>query len=93
MFISPDTVSGIAVSLQMVFAAVVGGIYVPLGPTVGAAMTILLTESLRVWFGTAAIGWDNVVYGTLLVVFIIFLPQGLLGSLLARLMLTPARSG
>jgi ABC-type branched-subunit amino acid transport system permease subunit len=26
-----------------------------------------------------------VVYGTLLVVFIIFLPQGLLGSLLARL--------
>jgi branched-chain amino acid transport system permease protein len=85
MFISPDTVSGVAVSLQMVFAAVVGGIYVPLGPTVGAAITILLTEWLRVWFGTAAIGWDNVVYGTLLVVFIIFLPQGLLGSLLARL--------
>ena len=28
MFISPDTVSGISVSLQMVFAAVVGGLYV-----------------------------------------------------------------
>jgi branched-chain amino acid transport system permease protein len=63
MFISPDTVSGIAVPLQMVFAAVVGGIYVPLGPTVGAVITILLTESLRVWFGTSAVGWDNVVYG------------------------------
>jgi branched-chain amino acid transport system permease protein len=87
MFISPDTVSGIAISLQMVFAAVVGGIYVPLGPTVGAAITILLSESLRIWFGTTAIGWDNVVYGALLVVFIIFLPQGLLGSLLARLRL------
>jgi len=85
MFISPDTVSGIAVSLQMVFAAVVGGLYVLLGPTVGAAITIVLAESLRIWFGTAAVGWDNVVYGTLLVVFIIFLPQGLLGSLLARL--------
>jgi branched-chain amino acid transport system permease protein len=35
MFISPDTVSGIAISLQMVFAVVVGGIYVSLGPTVG----------------------------------------------------------
>jgi branched-chain amino acid transport system permease protein len=91
MFISPDTVSGIAVSLQMVFAAVVGGIYVPLGPTVGAAITILLTETLRIWFGTAAIGWDNVVYGTLLVLFIIFLPQGLLGSLLARRVPIPAR--
>ena len=84
MFISPDTVSGIAVSLQMVFAAVVGGIYVPLGPTIGALITILLTEFLRIWFGTAAIGWDNVIYGTLLVVFIIFLPQGLVGSLAGR---------
>jgi branched-chain amino acid transport system permease protein len=84
MFISPDTVSGVAVSLQMVFAAVVGGLYVPLGPTVGAAITILLTEYLRIWFGTAAIGWDNLVYGTLLVAFIIFLPRGMLGSLLQR---------
>ena len=92
MFISPDTVSGIAVSLQMVFAAVVGGLYVPLGPTVGAAITILLTEILRISFGTAAVGWDNLLYGALLVSFIVFLPQGLLGSLLARLATAPARS-
>ena len=84
MFISPDTVSGISVSLQMVFAAVVGGIYVLLGPTIGAFITILLAESLRIFFGTSAVGWDNIIYGTLLVVFIIFLPQGLVGSLQAR---------
>lgn len=82
MFISPETVSGIAVSLQMVFAVVVGGIYVSLGPTVGAIITILLAETLRISFGTAAIGWDNLVYGALLVVFIIFLPKGICGSLL-----------
>jgi branched-chain amino acid transport system permease protein len=82
MFISPDTVSGISVSLQMVFAVVVGGIYVSLGPTVGAAITILLAEVLRISFGTRAVGWDNVVYGILLVVFIVFLPKGILGSLL-----------
>ena len=69
------------VSLQMVFAAVVGGLYVLLGPTVGALITIVLTETLRISFGTAAVGWDNLVYGALLVVFIIFLPQGLVGSL------------
>jgi branched-chain amino acid transport system permease protein len=84
LFISPDTVSGISVSLQMVFAAVVGGIYVLLGPTVGAFITILLAETLRIWFGTSAVGWDNIIYGTLLVVFIIFLPQGLVGSIQAR---------
>ena len=85
MFISPDTVSGISVSLQMVFAAVVGGIYVAMGPTVGAVITIMLAEGLRIGFGTKAVGWDNLVYGVLLVVFIIFLPKGILGSLLDRI--------
>ena len=85
MFISPDTVSGIAVSLQMVFAVIVGGLYVSLGPTVGAIITILLAEILRIGFGTKAVGWDNLVYGVLLVLFIIFLPKGILGSVLDRL--------
>jgi branched-chain amino acid transport system permease protein len=84
MFITPDTVSGISVSLQMVFAAVVGGVYVTLGPTVGAIITILLSETLRIGFGTKAVGWDNLIYGVLLVLFIIFLPKGILGSALAR---------
>lgn len=87
MFISPDTVSGISVSLQMVFAVVVGGIYVALGPTVGAVITLLLAESLRIFFGTKAVGWDNLVYGVLLVLFIIFLPKGILETLLERLSL------
>jgi len=92
MFISPDTVSGIAVSLQMVFAAVVGGIYVPLGPTIGALITICLTEFLRIWFGTRALGWDNVIYGTALVLFIIFLPQGIMGSILGWRRPLPTRA-
>jgi branched-chain amino acid transport system permease protein len=85
MFISPDTVSGISVSLQMVFAAIVGGLYVSLGPTVGAVITILLAEGLRIFFGANAVGWDNLVYGVLLVLFIIFLPRGVLGSVMERL--------
>ena len=89
MFISPDTVSGIAVSLQMVFAAIVGGLYVALGPTVGAIITILMAEELRVRLGTGAVGWDNLIYGLLLVLFIIFLPKGILGSISERL--APAR--
>ena len=91
MFISPDTVSGIAISLQMVFAVVVGGIYVSLGLTVGAVITILLAEVLRISFGTRAVGWDNLVYGVLLVLFIVFLPKGILGSLL-NLLRTPGRT-
>jgi branched-chain amino acid transport system permease protein len=94
MFVSPDTVSGIAVSLQMVFAVVVGGIYLALGPTIGAVITILLGEALRISFGPAAVGWDNLIYGLLLVLFIIFLPQGILGSVVgavrSRMVRAPA---
>ncbi|WP_349628870.1 MULTISPECIES: branched-chain amino acid ABC transporter permease [unclassified Bradyrhizobium] len=93
MFISPDTVSGIAVSLQMVFAVIVGGVYVSFGPTVGAIITILLAEFLRIWFGTKAVGWDNLVYGVLLVLFIIFLPKGILGSVMDRFKTQPKKSG
>ncbi|MFB9264999.1 branched-chain amino acid ABC transporter permease [Bradyrhizobium erythrophlei] len=92
MFISPDTVSGIAVSLQMVFAVIVGGVYVALGPTVGAVITILLAEVLRIGFGTKAVGWDNLVYGVLLVLFIIFLPKGILGSVIDRFKTQPKPS-
>jgi branched-chain amino acid transport system permease protein len=58
---------------------------VALGPTVGAIITILMAEILRVGFGTRAVGWDNLIYGVLLVLFIIFLPKGILGSLLAAI--------
>jgi len=36
-------------------------------------------------FVTAAVGWDNLVYGVLLVLFIIYLPLGIVGSIQARL--------
>jgi branched-chain amino acid transport system permease protein len=79
MYLNPETVSGIAVSLQIVFAAIAGGMYSMLGPTVGALLTIALTEGLRVWFGTAFIGAANTIYGILLILFIIFMPRGLVG--------------
>ena len=81
MYLNPETVSGIAVSLQIVFAAIAGGVYSLLGPSVGALLTLSLTEGLRVWFGTDFIGAANTIYGILLVLCIIFMPQGIVGSL------------
>ncbi|HYM29699.1 MAG TPA: branched-chain amino acid ABC transporter permease [Candidatus Cybelea sp.] len=79
MYLNPEIVSGIGVSLQIVFAAVAGGMYAALGPTVGSLFTIALTESLRVWFGANFIGAANTIYGLLLMLFIIFLPRGFAG--------------
>ena len=81
MYINPETVSGIAISLQIVFAVIAGGMFVQLGPTVGALFTLLLAESLRITVGHDVHGLDGTIYGALLVIFIIFMPNGILGKL------------
>lgn len=80
-YVSPETLSGIGVSLRIVFAAVLGGMYSLLGPTVGTALTIALSEYLRVTFGIRLIGMAETIYGLVLILFIIFLPVGLYGGL------------
>lgn len=83
-YVNPDTVSGIAISLQMVFGAIAGGMFVRLGPTVGAMFLLALSETLRVLIGNEHHGVDMTVYGALLILFIIFMPKGILGSILQR---------
>jgi branched-chain amino acid transport system permease protein len=79
-YVNPDTLAGIGVSLRIVFAVVLGGMYSLLGPTVGTALTIALAEYLRVLFGLKFIGMAETIYGLLLILFIIFLPAGIYGS-------------
>lgn len=94
MYIGPDTITGLGASLNMVFAVVAGGMWVMLGPTVGAIFTQFLSEGLRVaiqssvtlksTLGSAALALDGAIYGLLLVLFIIYMPKGILGTYLER---------
>ncbi len=94
MYIGPETVAGLGVSLNIVFAVIAGGMWVMLGPTVGAVFTQLLSETLRVsiqssgtlekWLGNGALALDTMIYGLLLILFIIYMPKGILGTLLER---------
>ena len=90
MYIGPDTIAGLGLSLNMVFAVIAGGMWVLLGPTVGAVFTQLLAEGLRVaiqgsatlksLLGSSALALDQMIYGLLLVLFIIYMPSGILGT-------------
>ena len=82
LYVNPDAVSGIAISLQMVFGVIAGGMFVMLGPTVGAAFTILLAEGLRLGLGNKYPALDTTIYGVMLVLFIIYMPKGILGAAL-----------
>lgn len=90
MYIGPDTVAGLPVSLNIVFAVIAGGMWTLLGPTVGAVFTQMLAEGLRVGvqssetlrsvFGSSVLALDTLVYGLLLILFIIYMPKGILGT-------------
>jgi branched-chain amino acid transport system permease protein len=90
MYIGPDTIAGLGLSLNIVFAVIAGGMWVLLGPTVGAVFTQLLAEALRVVLqgsetlkavlGGSALALDQMIYGLLLVLFIIYMPRGILGT-------------
>ena len=92
MYIGPDTIAGLGVSLNIVFAVIAGGMWVMLGPTVGAVFTQVLSEVLRVTiqssallqkiFGSAVLALDTMIYGLLLILFIIYMPKGILGTLM-----------
>jgi branched-chain amino acid transport system permease protein len=94
MYIGPETIAGLGVSLNIVFAVIAGGLWTPLGPTVGAVFTQVLSETLRVgiqgstflksWLGSAALALDTALYGLLLILFIIHMPKGILGTILER---------
>jgi branched-chain amino acid transport system permease protein len=85
MYVNPGVVAGIGVSLQIVFAVVAGGMFVRFGPTVGAVFTIVLAEGLRSLIGNDRPGVDTTIYGLLLILFIVFMPKGILGAIQARL--------
>ncbi|MBC7249111.1 MAG: branched-chain amino acid ABC transporter permease [Anaerolineae bacterium] len=85
MYINPETLSGSPVSLQILYASIAGGMYTVLGPTIGSGLTLALTESLRVLFGTRFIGAANTIYGLMLILFVIFMPQGIWGTILSKL--------
>lgn len=92
MYIGPDTIAGLGVSLNIVFGVISGGLSVLLGPTVGAIFTQVLSEGLRVVIqgsetikaalGSATLALDTAIYGLLLVLFIIYMPKGILGTIL-----------
>jgi len=80
-YISPDTVSGVAVSLSVCFKAILGGMFDILGPFVGTAIMVSLEEYVRISLGAKFLGVSEIIFGLALMLLIIFLPRGIFGSL------------
>src|SRR5512139_500193 len=84
-YIDPDAVFPIALSVEMVFIAVVGGLTTVAGPLIGAIFLVTLGETFREHFLVGHL----IFYGAFMMVAIRYMPEGIWGKL--RLLMSPRR--
>jgi branched-chain amino acid transport system permease protein len=81
LYINPDLVYESQISVQMIVVTVVGGIGTLEGPLVGALVIVPLSEYFR---GLSPVA-NPLIYGLFIVIFMLFLPEGIVSR--ARLLL------
>lgn len=83
LFVDPTIVLPLALSVEIVLMAIVGGLGTVAGPVLGAVLLKLSSELFRNEFAQA----NLLIYGALLILIILFMPGGLMGGIerLARL--------
>lgn len=78
-FIDPDTVFGLMTfSVKMALVTIMGGLGNVWGPLVGAAILVPLDEWTNAVFTGGLAGASRFIYGSLLIVLILWQPRGLL---------------
>lgn len=93
MFIDPELAFGFAQSNNAIIAAVVGGVGTIWGPLIGAIVVAPLSELVTTWLRHAPewLSWlsgqsglDIVFYAVVLILFVLLLPKGIVGTILSR---------
>lgn len=77
LFIEPEGVLALHLSIQLVLIAVIGGLGTVWGPVMGAFLVVPLSELLRGWLGGAMMGLNLFLYGIVLILVVTFMPNGL----------------
>ena len=81
LYIDPESVMIMPISVQIVLVTMLGGASTVMGPVVGAAVLIPLSEYSRAWLGYKGTGVDMMVYGTLITLISMYQPSGVWGSI------------
>lgn len=76
-YIDPGTVFNLALSFQAIMMSLLGGTGTITGPVVGACIYILTSEFLR--FTIVYEGLHAIFFGSLLIIIVLFIPEGIVG--------------
>ena len=81
LFIVPDQVLGVELSVEIAILPMLGGAGTLLGPVVGSIVLESAAEIFKNVFKEAHL----LIYGVLVVVVVLFLPEGIVGTLIRKL--------
>jgi len=78
LFVNPDMVFSLNVSVKIVLIAAFGGVGTIWGPLLGAFVLIPILEGSRIFFGGAGEGVDWLIFGVLILIINLFRPGGII---------------
>lgn len=79
-YVTPEIAFDLNYAIVPQIAVIIGGIYTLSGPVVGAVVIIALSEATRILFAGQE-GYSVLIYGLCLALSILYMPQGLHGTL------------
>jgi branched-chain amino acid transport system permease protein len=79
LFIDPESVFPLSLSILICLVAVMGGVGSLWGPLLGAVVLVPLSEGTRVLLGGTGKALDLLIYGALIMGIAVFQPAGLMG--------------
>ncbi|HVP77615.1 MAG TPA: branched-chain amino acid ABC transporter permease [Thermodesulfobacteriota bacterium] len=79
LYIDPESVMLLPISIQIVLISMLGGAGSVMGPVVGAAILLPISEVTRVWLGHKGTGVDMLIYGFLITLISVYQPKGVWG--------------
>jgi branched-chain amino acid transport system permease protein len=84
LYLDPESVLILPISVQVVLIAMLGGAGSILGPAIGALILVPLSEITRVKLGHKGTGIDMMIYGALITLISVYQPKGVWGLLAGR---------
>jgi len=81
LFIDPDTVFSLSLSIDIALFSIIGGVGTIVGPILGSFILTPLDILLRGWLGPLYAGLNFIIYGTVLIIAVIYFPWGIMNWL------------
>jgi branched-chain amino acid transport system permease protein len=81
LYLDPTHIISAEISFQFALICALGGLGTAGGPVFGALIIVPLSELLRGWLSQAASGLHLVIYGTIVIIVVLYFPAGISGAI------------